>query len=313
MMLTDFKGLPPIGLGTWKIRPEEAYATVLAAGRMGYRHFDCASTYGNEKEIGEAVRVLIGEGVVRREDLWMTSKLPNTAHRPDDVLPALEKSLHDLGLAYLDLYLVHWPIALQKGVWIPRKPEHFIPPEALSLEETWQAMESLVDSGLVRHIGVSNFSLPKLQKLGEYRIPPQVNQIELHPYLQQKPMLEYCRQAGIHLTAYAPLGSGDRPKPLKKKNEPVLLTDPVIRQIAANHQATPAQILLGWGIQRGTAVLAKSVNPARLKENLEAIDIRLSSAEMERIGELDCHHRYVDGSFWAVPGGPHSMESLWDE
>jgi alcohol dehydrogenase (NADP+) len=313
MMLTDFKGLPAIGLGTWKIRPEEAYETVLAAGRMGYRHLDCASTYGNEKEIGKAVRVLIGEGVVRREDLWMTSKLPNTAHRSADVRPALEKSLHDLGLTYLDLYLVHWPIALQKGVWIPRKPEHFIPPEALPLEETWQAMESLVDSGLVRHIGVSNFSIPKLKNLEGSRISPAVNQIELHPYLQQRPMLEYCRKKGIQLTAYAPLGSGDRPKPLKKKDDPVLIADTVIHQVAANHQATPAQILLAWGIQRGTSVVAKSVNPARLKENLDAIGICLGSTEMRQIEALDRSRRYVDGSFWAVPGGPHSMESLWDE
>lgn len=312
-MLNDDEGMPAIGLGTWKIRPEETFETVLNAIRMGYRHIDCASTYGNEKEIGQALRELMEEGTVRREDLWMTSKLPNTAHRPDDVRPALVKSLHDLGLSYLDMYLVHWPIALQKGVWIPRKPEHFISPGELSLEETWRAMESLLDAGLVRRIGVSNFSIEKLKNLENARIPPAVNQIELHPYLQQKPMLEYCRMNKIHLTAYAPLGSGDRPKPLKKKDEPVLLADPVIHQIAETHQATPAQVLLGWGIQRGTAVLAKSVHPVRLKENLEAMSIRLSSDEMHQIGELDCHHRYVDGSFWAVPGGPHSMESLWDE
>jgi alcohol dehydrogenase (NADP+) len=312
-MLTDDTDLPSIGLGTWKTRPEEAHETVLNAVRMGYRHLDCASTYGNEKEIGNALRVLMGEGAVRREDLWVTSKLPNTAHLSSDVRPALEKSLHDLGLEYLDLYLVHWPIALQKGVWIPRKPEHFISPEELTMDETWQAMESLVDAGLVKHIGVSNFSVRKLKNLAGTRIPPEVNQVELHPYLQQTAMLEYCRETGIRLTAYAPLGSGDRPKPLKNKGEPVLLADPVIDQIAEHHQATPAQVLLAWGIQRGTTVLAKSVNPIRLKENLDAMQFRLSSTEMQQIGELDRRRRYVDGSFWAVPGGPYSMASLWDE
>jgi alcohol dehydrogenase (NADP+) len=168
-MLTDERGPPAIGLGTWKTRPEEAHETVLNAVRMGYRHLDCASTYGNEKEIGEALRVLMGEGIVRREDLWVTSKLPNTAHRMEDVRPALEKSLHDLGLEFLDLYLVHWPVALQKGVWIPRKPEHFIFPEELTMDETWQAMESLVDAGLVRRIGVSNFSVRKLKNLAANR------------------------------------------------------------------------------------------------------------------------------------------------
>ena len=160
---------------------------------------------------------------------------------------------------------------------------------------------------------IRDSSIPKLAKLEGFRIAPEFNQVEMHPFLQQPGMVEYCRVNGIRLTAYAPLGSGDRPKPLKKKDEPVLLADPVIHQIAEKHQATPAQILLGWGIQRGTSVVAKSVNPLRLRENLAAINIHLSSAEMQQIGELDCHHRYVDGSFWAVPGGPHSMASLWDE
>jgi len=306
--------IPSIGLGTWKVHPESAGAAVVEAVRMGYRHIDCASTYGNEKQIGKALGHLIRQGVARRDELWITSKLPNTAHAAEAVLPAVEKSLGDLGLDYLDAYLVHWPIALREGVWIPRKAEHLVSLDEQPLDETWSAMEQLVDRGLVRQIGVSNFSILKLEQISSScRIHPAINQVELHPYLQQREMLHYCKKKGIQLVAYSPLGSGDRPKPLKRRDEPVLLNDPLIGEIAAAHGVAASQVLLGWALQRGTIAIAKSVNPERLKSNLNADQLILSDEEMIQMETLDRHYRYVDGSFWVLPNGPYTLSNLWDE
>ena len=310
----QFPGLPSIGLGTWKMRPEEARAVIPLAIRMGYRHLDCASTYGNEKAIGEALQELIEEGVVGRNELWITSKLPNTAHAPKDVQPALEKSLQDLGIEYLDAYLMHWPVALRRGVWIPRKAGHLVSLDEQPLEETWAAMEKLPDNGSVRHLGVCNFSMRKLdQLLSACRVRPVINQVESHPYLQQEELLRFCRDRHIQLVAYSPLGSGDRPKPLRKKNEPVLLEDPVIERIATEHGIPSSQVLLAWALKRETSTIPKSVDPNRLQSNLDAQSVELTDNEMAQIGALERHYRYVDGSFWVLPNGPYTLSDLWDE
>lgn len=315
-MLTFSNGdtMPILGLGTWKSSPGEVYGAVKEAITAGYRHIDCAAIYGNEAEVGQALADAFAAGTVTRDQLWITSKLWNNAHAPEDVEPALRKTLADLQLDYLDLYLMHWPIAFQKGVQYHSSAADFRSLEELPISTTWEAMETMVDKGLCKHIGVSNFSVKKIEALLETaRIRPEMNQIELHPYLQQEEMLTFCERNSVFLTAYAPLGSQDRPDRLKVDDEPILLEDPEIRDIALSHGATPAQVLISWAIHRNTSVIPKSVKPERLKENLESAQLALTGEEMHRISGLDRHRRYVSGSFWAVEGGPYTLANLWDE
>ena len=306
--------MPLLGLGTWKSAPGEVGAAVREAIRLGYRHIDCASVYGNEPEVGEAIGAAIAAGEVKREELWITSKLWCNAHGRDNVEPALRRTLADLGLEWLDLYLIHWPVPIKPGVAFPASGSDLLPAEQVPLADTWAGMEAAQEAGLTRHIGVSNFSSRKLRDLiAHCRIRPEVNQVERHPLLQQSGLLADCTAAGVHVTAYSPLGSGDRPAALKAADEPVLLENPVIGAIAAEHGCSPAQVLIAWHLQSGISTLPKSVNPARLRENLAAAEIELSSADLARIGELDQHLRLVDGSFWLLEGSPWTLQSLWDE
>ncbi len=306
--------LPAIGLGTWLSAPGEVGAAVKAAIQIGYRHIDCAAVYGNEAEIGAALRECFASGVVRREELWITSKLWNTAHAQAAVLPALTKTLAELQLEYIDLYLVHWPVAVRPGVQMVRSSADLLSLEAVPLHETWRGMEGIADAGLARHIGVSNYSIKKLRSLlGGARRRPEVNQIELHPYLQQTAMLDFCASAKIHLTGYSPLGAGGRPQRCRQDGDPVLLEEPQIAAMAERHGATAAQVVLAWATQRGTSVIPKSVKPHRIAENFGAAKLTLSDDEMAQIGHLDRHHRYVNGDLWLVPNGPYTRENLWDE
>ncbi len=304
--------MPALGLGTWKSAPGEVGAAVREALRIGYRHIDCAAIYGNEQEVGAALAKGMGDGVAR-DDLWVTSKLWCTHHRAADVRAGAEQTLSDLGLEHLDLYLVHWPVALVREPHSPLEPADLVSLDEIPLAETWGAMEALVDAGLVKHIGVSNYSVAKLEAHLDARIRPEMDQVEMHPYLRQPELVAFGKEHGIHVTAYSPLGSGDRPDVMRGDDDPVLLEDAAIASIAADLGATPAQVLLAWGLQRGTSVIPKSVNPERLEQNFAAASLELPADAMAAIDGLDRRRRYVDGTFWAPAGSPYSVASLWDE
>ena len=299
--------MPALGLGTWKLPPEQTAATVRIALDMGYRHIDAAAIYGNETQIGIAVKGALAAGNLRRQELWITSKLWNDCHEPKEVRPAMERTLVDLGLEQLDLYLMHWPVAQRHGVAMPTSAADQYGLDQVPLAETWAAMEDLVAAGLTRHIGVSNFSRSKLIALAATaRIQPEVLQVERHPLLQQNDLLSYCHDSGIHLTAYAPLGASSDTRP------PVVLQHPTVVAIAAERQITPAQALLAWGIGCGTAVIPKTVHPERLSENLAAAAMGLNEDQMARLVAIDGGQRLIDGRFWCLEGGPYTLENLWD-
>ena len=300
--------MPALGLGTWKAAPGDVGQAVRTALELGYRHIDCAAIYGNEAEIGAALADTLAHGGVRREALWITSKLWNDCHAPEQVRPALERTLADLRLEQLDLYLIHWPVVHRHGVLMPSVANDQVALEQQPLHTTWAAMEALVDAGLVRHIGLSNCSATKVAALLPHcRIRPVMNQVERHPWLQQLELLSLCQREGIALTAYSPLGSPAAGGPAP------LLSDRVITAIAARHGASPAQVLIAWGLASGTAVIPKSVHRDRLAANLAAAQLQLSAADLAQIRALERHHRFVDGSFWELPGGPYSRANLWDE
>jgi alcohol dehydrogenase (NADP+) len=305
--------MPMLGLGTWKSNEREAYHAVREAIRIGYRHIDCAARYENEQEIGEAIAEAIEGGEVRREDLWVTSKLWNNAHLPPDVLPALKQTLRDLRLDYLDLYLMHWPVAIRPDVIFPYRGDEFLSLHEAPLIDTWQAMEFCQRQGLCRHIGVSNFNIPKMEDLmAKGGSKPECNQVESHPFFQQRPLLDYCLENQILFTAYSPLGSMDRPPRLKKDNDPLLLEHPVILQIARELNASPAQTLIAWALQRGTAVIPKSANPQRLLENFTAEQIQLSPEQVGRLNDLERGFRFVNGSIWTFEGSPYTLDQIWN-
>lgn len=297
--------LPVIGLGLWKIPKPDAAQLVHEAIRIGYRHLDAACDYGNEAEVGTGIRATLASGACRREDLWVTSKLWNTYHAKQHVRPALERTLRDLQLDYLDLYLVHFPI-MQEFVpfeeryppgWFhdPAAPNPRMKPAKVPLAETWAAMEDLVTAGLVRHIGVSNYGTSLIRDLLSYaRIPPAVLQVELHPYLTQEKLLRFCRENALAVTGFSPLGAPSYLPLGMATAEENVLDVPIVREIAARHRKTPAQVVLRWGVQRGTAIVPKTANPARLVENLSLFDFELTTAEMMAIAALDRNRRFND-------------------
>lgn len=306
--------MPALGLGTWKSEPGEVYKAIRTAIAVGYKHFDCAYIYQNEKEIGAAFNDAIMSGEVNREELWITSKLWNTHHRRAEVKECLDITLSALQLDYLDLYLIHWPVAHQKDVIFPQDGSGLVSLKEITLEETWKGMEDVQSAGRARHIGVSNFSAKKIKQINKSASQKvEVNQVELHPLLQQQELLEFCKKEGVIVTAYSPLGSRDRAAQMKADNEPDMFELPTIKTIAKNHDCSPAQVLIAWAINRDTVVIPKSTNEARLKQNLEAANISLTADEMNQISRLDQHFRYVTGAFFALPGSDYTAANLWDE
>jgi alcohol dehydrogenase (NADP+) len=304
--------MPALGLGTWKAAPGVVGDAVREAVKVGFRHIDCAPVYQNEPEVGAAIAEILDHGRVTRDELWVTSKLWNDRHRREDVIPALRRTLSDLRLDALDLFLIHWPMAQRPGCAFPEKPDDWLSPEEAPIAETWAAMEEAVGLGLTRHIGVSNFSVRKLEELLQTAsIRPAANQVESHPWLAQYALLDYCHERGIVYTAYSPLGSGDRPERLKRDDEPRPLADPVIRSVAERRGLTPAQVLIAWAIQRGTSVIPKSEDPGRIAENFAAASATLTDHDMAEIGKLDRHYRFIDGRFWAFEASAYSTDWLW--
>jgi alcohol dehydrogenase (NADP+) len=253
--------IPALGFGTLIPDAAATVSATRAALEAGFRHFDCAERYRNEHEVGEALQAGLIAGGIAREEIFVTTKLWNTNHRPERVEPAFEASLKRLGLNYLDLYLIHTPFAFQPGDdQDPRDQNgNVIYDRGVTLLDTWRAMESLVDRGRCRAIGLSDIGLHELLPIYESaRIKPAVVQVEAHPYLPETELLDFCKDKGVVFLAFAPLGHGLRPG---------LLEDPVISAIAARVGKTPAQVLLAWAVQRGTALLTTPKTPARAREN----------------------------------------------
>lgn len=303
--LADGTPLPAVGLGLWKIDRAAAADAVCEAIRSGYRHFDSACDYGNEAEVGEGLAAALAAGLCRREDVWVTSKLWNTFHRRQHVRPALERTLRDLRLDYLDLYLVHFPIALEYVSPDVRYPPGWfhdpdvsnprMTPVHVPQLETWQAMEDLVRAGLVRKIGVCNFNCALLRDLlAAASIRPAVLQVELHPYLAQKALVRFCREQGIGVTAFSPLGAPSYVPLGMATPADSVLDQPVVIEAARRRHRTPAQVVLRWAVQRGTVVIPKTSRAERLAENLALFDFELSADEMQSISALDRGRRFND-------------------
>jgi len=301
------------GFGVWKLPKDIACNTVFHAIVSGIRHFDCASDYGNEVEVGQGINKAISEGIVKREDLFITSKLWNTNHLAEHVEPACRKSLADLNCGYLDLYLIHFPIALRHVPEDKKYPPEWVydpdsPSPKIVLEKrapmhlTWAAMEKLVDKQLTRRIGVSNFNVQLLSDVLSYAvIPPYANQIELHPYLVQQKLVTFCQDNNVQCVAFSPLGSasyieiggdagfGKGP-----------LSEAVVLKIAEGHGRTAAQVILRWNVQRGVAVIPKSSQASRNTENSQIFDFELTEEEMSQIASLNRNVRFNDPGVYGV-------------
>eukprot|EP00590_Aulacoseira_subarctica_P011253 CAMPEP_0172437610 /NCGR_PEP_ID=MMETSP1064-20121228/72342_1 /TAXON_ID=202472 /ORGANISM="Aulacoseira subarctica , Strain CCAP 1002/5" /LENGTH=321 /DNA_ID=CAMNT_0013186101 /DNA_START=60 /DNA_END=1025 /DNA_ORIENTATION=- len=300
-----------ISFGTYQIPVNLTRSTIEGALKAEYRGIDCAPVYFNEHIIGDVLSEHFSKNILQRKDIFIKSKLPSPFHRKEYVEKALRKTLSDLRTDYLDLYLVHWPVAfypvedaldtsrrgyLDESIDDSNEGRNIDP--KVSVHETWEAMEDLVEKGLVRQIGVSNFPVSLLHELmSKCRIPPIVNQVEMHPYLQQTKLLTYCKKRGIQVEAYSPLGTPGN----KEKDDPMVMDDPVLRAIAKKRNVTVAQVCLAWALQRGTFVVVKSVSFDRQVENLMVQQdgfLTLDGEELAMIAELDRGYRFFRPEDW---------------
>lgn len=292
--LNNGKTVPVVGLGTWQSAPDgSVYRAVRAALEAGYRHLDCAFIYQNEEEIGNAIADSIKEGVLKREDLFITSKIWLTYYRKDRVPLCAKKILSALKLEYADLLLLHWPFAFQQQDenLFPTGADGKIVGDDVDYLEAYKALEDLVDAGLVRSIGVSNFNVEQLKRLlAVARIKPVTNQVELHPYLVQAELKKYCNDNGIVLTAYSPLGNpGSAVNSASDKDK--LLKDPVVGKLATKYGKNAGQILIKYQVASGNLVIPKSVTKERIASNIQIFDFELTKEEVAELAALDRNYR----------------------
>jgi diketogulonate reductase-like aldo/keto reductase len=309
--------IPVIGLGTFgsdKYSGEVIAEAVLGAAEVGYRHFDCASVYGNEHLVGESLRVLRARGI-RREELWITSKLWNDKHGEHDVIPSCEKSLRDLQLDYLDLYLIHWPFPNYHapGVSVDSRDPHAKPYIHENYMRTWRQLEKLVKMGWVRNIGTSNMTIPKLKLvLRDAEIKPACNEMELHPHFQQPELFRFVVDNGIVPIAFAPIGSPSRPERDRTPDDTVDMDDPVIVNIAKRLNVHPAVVCLKWGVQRGHVVIPFATKREQYLANLRGVVSEpLSDDDMRAIAGIDKNCRLIKGQVFLWQGA-RGWEDLWD-
>lgn len=310
--------LPAIGLGTFgsdHASPESVAGAVRYAAEVGYRHFDCASVYANEAEIGRSFASLFQDSIISREQIWITSKLWNDRHGEAEVVAACRQSLADLQLDYLDLYLVHWPfpnfhpphcdVTARSPDAKPYVHENFM--------RTWRQMEKLVEQGLVRHIGTSNMTIPKLNLLlRDCAIRPAVNEMELHPHFQQPELFQFVKAQGMEPVGYSPIGSPARPERDRAPADSADIEDPVIVEIAQRLAVHPAEVCVQWAIQRGQTPIPFSVKPRNILANLRAATRPpLLEEEMKQIGAIDRNCRLIKGQVFLWRDG-QSWEDLWD-
>jgi alcohol dehydrogenase (NADP+) len=309
--------MPAIGLGTFgsdHVSPLEIAAAVEGAAALGYRHFDCASVYGNEAQIGHSLQQILRSGV-QRGQLWITSKLWNDKHGENDVIPSCRQSLADLRLEYLDLYLVHWPFPNYHppGCDVNSRSNDAKAYIHAEFMKTWRKMEDLVDLGLVRHIGTSNMTIPKLKLLlRDARIRPAVNEMEMHPHFQQPELFDFVRSNSMVPVGYCPIGSPGRPDRDRMPDDTVPTEDPVMVKIANRLGVHPAVVCVKWAVQRGQVPIPFSTNRNHYLNNLEGIVSEpLTETEMGEISAIDRNCRLIKGQVFLWKEG-QSWEDLWD-